>query len=184
MVQQYNIQINGSDRQGKDVDIINQLPPFITPPLTRTRSRIPQVIRSQTADNKVITIEDDISSDHDDNYLHCHDSEFVHQTPKQPECLTSVPITPVFYSPECANIRGKDVLTQSTAKNKKKRAAARKQMEQMHKCQKKVVSHSAVNNLFRFVRKSSIDSVIQDTPSIPTTPFNTIMHPTNSRVNL
>ena len=154
-------------------------PPFITFPPTYAISRIPQATQTQTDASDAIN-NDYTITDHDDNYIHYRDTDFVHQTPQRVERLTSVPNAPIVYSPERANISGNDALAKSTAKSKKKRTAARKQMEQMHKHQKKVVSHSAVNNVFQFVRKPSIDSIIEDTTSIPTSRFDTIMCSANS----
>ena len=126
-------------------------PPFITPPPTSAVSRIPQETQSQTDSSNAIN-NDSTTTDHDDNYIHYQDTDLIHQTPKRLERITPVPNAPIVYSPERANISGKDALTNSTAKSQKKRSATRKQMEKMHKRQKKVVSLSALNNVFQFYR--------------------------------
>ena len=136
--------------------------------------------QTQTDENQVNTVESGTPIDDNDGYLHFDESEFVHQTPMHPECLTSVPHAPVIRSPERAKISGKDVLAKSSAKSQKKTASARSQMEKRQKHQKKVVHNSAVINIFQFVTKNAFDSIASESTSIPMNWFDIIVQSANS----
>ena len=102
------------------------IPPFITPPPTNTRSRIPQVTQSQTDDcafdnDAAIT---PYEEDHDDS-IHYHDPDLVIQTPMRQIRRTSIPMAPVVYSPERSKINASDAISKSSDKRQKKRQAGR-----------------------------------------------------------
>ena len=113
-------------------------PPVITCPPTCPRTHLPQITQSQMPNSPVVNNNFNNTLDDVDDYLHYHDLDFVHQTPQRPEPTTTVPIEPIVYSPEHANICGKAALANCCAKVKKKRAAGRNQMESMHKRQKRL----------------------------------------------
>ena len=151
-------------------------PPFITPPPTNTHSRIPQVTQSQTDDNSQSIVATLTPYEEDpDICIHYHDPTLVMQTPMQAQHHTSMPIAPIVYSPERKEINGIEEMAKSSNKKQKKRQAGRKQMEKMQKFQKIVVNHSAVNNLFNFIRNRFFDSTSLDSSNIKMSCFDTIV---------
>ena len=157
------------------------IPPFITPPPTTALSCIPQVTQSQTDDNEfnneaILTpYEED-----PDNYIHYHDPDLVLQTPVREKRHTTVPNAPIVYSPERAKINATEEIMKSSASNNKKRQAGRKSMEKMQKRQKTVVTHSAVNNIFHFIRNKFFDSMESNIPKIKMSRFDTMIRSANS----
>ena len=157
------------------------IPPFITPPPTNTRTRIPQVTQSQTDENESNNESTFTPYEEDpDNYIHYHDPDLVLQTPVREKCQTSVPVAPIVYSPERAKINATEEITKLSVSTNKKRQAGMKSMEKMQKRQKTVVNNSAVNNIFQFIRKKSIDSMESDLPEIKMSRFDTIIRSANS----
>ena len=102
------------------------------------------------------------------------------QTPMRAQHHTSVPIAPIVYSPERNKINGIEEMAKSSNKKQKKRHAGIKHMEKMQKCQKTVVNHSAVNNLFHFIWNRFFDSISLDLYDIKMSRFDTIVHSANN----
>ena len=118
----------------------SNIPPFITPPPTNPVSRIPQVTQTQNPENEVNANPNTTTDDHHDTYIHYHDPGYIHQTPVCPQRISNIPIVPVVCSSNCANISGKEELAKSSKSNMKKRAAGKKQMSKMQKCQRQLLS--------------------------------------------
>ena len=103
-------------------------PQFITPPSTNPRRHVPQVTQSQTPNSPVVNNDSNDTLDDEDNYLHYHDLDFVHQIQQHPDLTTTGPIAPIVYVPELTNICRKTALVNSCTTEKKKRAAGKNQI--------------------------------------------------------
>ena len=75
------------------------LPPFITPPLPRPRTRIPEVMQTQSPNHKARIDKTANINSEEDACLQFHDPELVPQTPVRPLRLTPVLAAPIVHSP-------------------------------------------------------------------------------------